>query len=621
MLPIFASCRSLRKFFSEALTPCPSPPRGRGENSHRGSSHHPVLIAMLLACTAIWVNPTYAQDYARIAPRVPSATEAPSAEPPAAPSSPSSPSGAASNRVVLRALKGLVFVPSLATLQKDGLPPSSAGPGRIAASGLPLLADPAFIRQVRPFLGRPLDLADLQQISRLARNWYRAHGRPFVSVTVPPQNVSTGVVQVVVTEYRVDRVQVKGNRWFSSHTLAAESGLAPGQTLTLPGVQQDLNWLNANPFRTVTTVFQPGSEPGATDVVLQTQDRLPVRVYSSFDNAGVPSLGLGEWTVGGIWGDAFGLDQQLSYQFTRSVDGRYDAHALSWTAPLPWRDKLLIFGSYEQEAPDIGPTFGETGHSGQASLRYVHTLPWLPWLTEDVEIGYDFKTTNNNLEFGGLRVFANQVEVDQFPLMYEAALTDPYGQTTLESQLVISPGGLTGGNSTLAFQAALPGSRADYLYGRIGMTRVTRLPQRFSWVTRAMGQFSDRNLMYSEQLGAGGPESVRGYYTDAALGSEGVLVSEEIRTPALSLSRLLAHSSRARDQVQPGVFWDYAHVSQPEPVPNQINEADLSSIGLDLHLAVGRYLNLSFDIGWQLRNAPGLANRVALGDFSTVAGL
>jgi hemolysin activation/secretion protein len=29
-----------------------------------------------------------------------------------------------------------------------------------------------------------------------------------------------------------------------------------------------------------------------------------------------------------------------------------------------------------------------------------------------------------------------------------------------------------------------------------------------------MGQISDRNLMYSEQLGAGGPESVRGYYTD-----------------------------------------------------------------------------------------------------------
>jgi hemolysin activation/secretion protein len=576
-----------------------------------------------VALLSAFASAALAQDYARIAPRAPSPSDSTLAEPPAPASlsGPSSPSGAAPNRVVIQALEGVVFVPSLAALQKDGLPTSSAGPQRIAASGLPLLADPAFIRQVRPYIGRSLTMKGLQQIGQLARNWYRAHGRPFVSVTVPPQNINTGVVQVVVTEYRVDHVQVQGNRWFSSHTLAAESGLVPGETLTLPGVQQDLNWLNANPFRTVTTVFQPGSEPGATDVVLETHDQLPVRVYSSFDNAGVPSLGLGEWSVGAIWGDAFGLDQQLSYQFTRSVDGRYDANAFSWTAPLPWRDKLLIFGSYEQETPDIGSNFGEAGHSGQASLRYVHTLPWLPWLTEDIQIGYDFKTTNNNLEFGGVRVFRNEVEVDQFPLIYEAAFTDPYGQTTFENQLVISPGNLTGGNNMLAFQAALPGSRPDYLYDRIGLTRVTRLPYRFSWVTRAMGQVSDRNLMYSEQLGAGGPDSARGYYTDTALGSEGALVSEEIRAPALSLSRLIAHRSRAGDEVQPGLFWDYAHVSQVEPVPDQVNEADLSSVGLDLHLAVGRYLNLSFDVGWQLHNAPGLTNRVALGDFSTVAGL
>ncbi len=577
-----------------------------------------VTVAMLLLGIVIGASLGNAQDYSRIAPRVPLATTAPPINPPSAPPSGSSPP--ASTRVVVESLKGLLFVPALDAAQKAGVAPDVAGSSGIAALGLPLLSDPDFTRQIRPFLGRPLTLADLQQITQLASNWYRAHGRPFVSVTVPPQNISTGVVQVVVIEYRVDRVAVKGNRWFSSNMLRAESGLVPGQTLTLPGVQQDLNWLNANPFRTVTTVFQPGSQPGTTDVVLETQDQLPVRVYSSFDNAGVRSLGLGEWSMGATWGNAFGLDQQLSYQFTRSVSGRYDAHSLSWTVPLPWRDKLLIFGSFEQETPNIGPQFGENGYSGQASLRYVHSLPGLARFTEDVQFGYDFKTTNNNLEFGGLRVFANQVAVDQFPLIYEAALTDRYGQTTFEDQLVMSPGGMTGANNTFAFQAALPGSRADYLYDRIGLTRVTRLPARFSWVARAIGQVSDRNLMYSEQLGAGGPDSVRGYYTDSALGSEGVLVSQEIRVPALNLSHLIGQSSRTANQVQPGVFWDYGSVSQVQAVPNEVNQADLSSVGLDLHLAFGRYLNLSFNLGWQLRKAPGFSNRSALGDFSTVAG-
>ncbi len=579
------------------------------------------LAAALLLVIAGGAIPVLAQDYTRIAPREPSAAKSPAIEPPvsASESGPSSPAENGANRVLLESLKGLEFVPKLDASAKAGLPPNAESP--IVASGLPLLADPAFGRQVKPFLGRPLTLADLHKITQLVTNWYRAHGRPFASVTVPPQNISTGVVQVVVTEYRVDRVTVKGNRWFSSNLLRAESGLVPGQTLTLPDVQQDLNWLNANPFRTVTTVFQPGAQPGATNVVLETQDQLPVRVYSSFDNAGVPSLGLGEWSMGATWGDAFGLDQQLSYQFTRSVSGRYDAHALSWTAPLPWRDKVLVFGSYEQETPNVGTDFGQNGYSGQLSFRYVHSLPGLARFTEDMQIGYDFKTTNNDLEFGGLRVFANRIAVDQFPLIYEAAFTDPYGQTDFQNQLVISPGGLTGGNNTAAFQVALPGSRADYLYDHIGLTRVTRLPRRFSLVSRALGQVSDRNLMYSEELGLGGPESVRGYYTDTALGAEGVLVSQEIRAPSVSLSHLIDHSSRAVDQVQPGLFWDYGQVSDVEPVPSQVNETDLSSIGLDLHLAAGRYLNVSFDLGWQLHRAPGLTNRAALGDFSTVAGL
>ncbi|MGH9354727.1 MAG: ShlB/FhaC/HecB family hemolysin secretion/activation protein [Terriglobia bacterium] len=577
-------------------------------------------IAMLLLAIAFGASPIQAQDYARIAPREPSAAKsAASVSGPASPASPSLPLGAGSNRLVLAALKGVVFVPKLDASTKAGLPSNATS--SIAAPGLPLLADPGFTRQVKPFLGQPLTLADLHEINQLAAKWYRAHGQPFVSVTVPPQNVSTGVVQVLVTEYKVDNVTVKGNRHFSSSLLRSESGIAPGETLTLPGVQRDLNWLNANPFRTVTTVFEPGGTPGETDVVLKTQDRLPVRVYSSFDNAGVRSLGLGEWSAGATWGNAFGLDQQLSYQFTRSTSGRYDAHALSWTIPLPWRDRLLIFGSYEGARPDVGANFGENGQSGQASLRYVHIFPGLSWLTQDVQIGYDFKATNNNLEFGGLRVFANQIDVDQFPVIYEAAATDPYGQTTFENQLVMSPGGMTGANNSSAFETALPGARADYTYDRIGVTRVTRLPKRFSLVSRVMGQVSTRNLMYSEQLGAGGPGSVRGYYTDTALGSEGALLSQEIRGPALSFSRLFRNNSWVKGEMQPGVFWDYAHVSQAQPVPNEVSEADLSSIGLDLHLVASRYFNFNFDMGWQLHRAPGAGNRVALGDFSTVAGL
>lgn len=578
------------------------------------------LSMILLTVGGLFAASAHGQAYDRIAPKT-----LPGNEPAAVPGPPTISMVPTSDHVVLEVLKGLVFVPDAGALKKSGVPADAAGPTGIAAPGLPLLADPAFTAKVTAYLGHRLTLADLDGITKAVSDWYREHDQPFMSVTAPPQNISTGVVQIVVSQYRVGTVTADGNQYFSSDLLIGESGLAHGDPLTLSGIQQDLDWLNGNPFRTVKSTFQPGAEPGDTDVVLQVQDRLPLRLYASIDNAGVASLGRAEWSVGANWGNAFGLDQQVSYQFSRAFSGLFDAHSVSWTVPLPWRDKLIVFGSYEEEKPNAGPAFDETGTSGQASLRYAHTLPQFAFandigFTEDIQVGFDFKTTNNNLEFGGTRVFASGVEVDQFPIVYEGTETDHHGQTTIENQLVISPGGLTNGNNSAAFRTAIAGSSADYVYDRIGLTRVTFLPADFSWVFRVIGQVADGNLQFSEQLGAGGASSVRGYYTDAAIGTQGVLVSNEIRGPAMSLSKLVGQHLPVDDQAQFGAFWDYGHVAQKDAVPDQVNSATLSSLGVDAHLTLNRYADLRVDVGWQLRAAPGSDGRSVFTDFAVTVG-
>jgi len=568
---------------------------------------------------AVSLSPALAfgQAYDRVAPKA-----MPEKPPAVAPLPPEASPVPTEDQVVLPALKGLVFIPDPAALHKEGLP----GATGISAPGLPLLDEPDFTAKVSPFIGQQLTLGDIGKIVGLVIDWYKDHDQPFMSVTVPPQNITSGVIQVVVSQYRIGAVKAEGNEWFSSDLLIGESGLQAGQTLKLIEVQDGLVRLNNSAFRNVSTVFQPGAEPATTDVVLKTEDRLPLRLYAAFDNAGTANLGRPEWNVGAGWGNLFGLDQQIAYQFTRSFSARFNAHSVSWSSPLPWwNDRLVIFGSYEEERPAVAQQFDETGKSGQADLRYVHPLPSLTLaqgvgLTEDIQIGYDFKTTNNNLEFGGLRVFAHAVEVDQFPLIYDATETDPYGGTVLANQFVFSPGGMTRGNNNTAFRAALAHSSADYVYDRITLTRTTMLPAKFSWVARVTGQVADGNLQSSEQLTDGGPGSVRGYYTDTAIGSEGVLVSQEILTPALSLSKLLNQRLPVEDLAQFGAFWDYGHVSQIEAVPDQVNSASLSSLGVDLHLTLDRYVDMRFDVGWQLRAAPGSDGRSTFTDIAITAG-
>ena len=556
----------------------------------------------------------HAQAYQRIAPIPPPAhTPPPLAVPPPPPPLP------ASKRVILPALKGLVFVNNPNSVVKSGLP-VSAVPSGIAIHDLPLLDRPGFRAKIAPAIGKPLTLAGLDEAAAAVTAWYRAHDRPFVDVAVPPQNISSGVVQIVVEEYRVSTVQVTGNHWFSSTLIRRESGIVPGQELTLEGLQADLDWLNRNPFRIVDLVLSPGQDDGGTNVVLQTHDRLPLHVYGTYDNEGVKSLGLSEWGAGFTWGNVAGLDQIFSYQLTRAFSGRYTAHAMSWSAPLPWRDELVVFGSYELQIPDIAPGFDDTGRSGQASLRYVHPLPRLSWLRQQIALGYDFKITNTNLDFGGFTVFSSAAEIDQFPLVYNATESDRYGGTMLENDLILSPGGLTGQNTNNTFATLVPGASARYAYDRLALTRLTRLPAGLTWIARGVAQVSSSNLLDSEQLEGGGPDSVRGYYTDTALGSEGTLISMEIRSPPIKPLGLLGLHAPAEDEAQLGVFWDYANLNQVKPIPDLQNHVVLGSVGPDLSYALGRYANVSASLGWQLYPAPGTTKTGTFAQVSLIAG-
>ena len=560
--------------------------------------------ALLAAAIGLPV-PGLAQAYDRVAPKLPPAAAVPTiATPETAALRVATDSGA----VVLPNLAGLVF----ASLAAPGL----ATVAGVDAHAVGFLDDPAFIGLVQPYIGKPLTMRDLDQIASITQSWYRSHRRPFVEITIPPQNIAAGVVRVLITEYRVGKVEVTGNRYFSSGLIRRSSGLEAGQLLTLPKLQGDLNRLNQNPFMTISAVVRPGSATGETDVVLETHDRLPLRFYAGYDNLGVRSLGLDQWNVGVNWGNVLETGQILSYQYTSSVSGRYASHSASNVVSLPWGDRLLVFGSYATQKPLIATGFNSIGHSGQVSARYVYALRGPSWLTQDAQVGFDYKRTDNNLEFSGFRLLQTAAEIAQIPLIYNATASDRFGQTSIQDLLVVSPGRITGRNTDAAIAALVPGAKASYVYNRFTMTRTTALPAAISAITRITLQISSHNLPYSEQLSGGGTGSVRGYYTDTAIGSRGVLISQEIRAPAFSVSRLLIPSSLYADLLQFGLFADYSYVTQPHALPDLPRSTRLASVGLNMHYNVTRFFDIQLDLARQLRRAPG---NDQLNNYATIA--
>lgn len=576
------------------------------------------LAGVWLLCAAVAAGPAAAQNLDQVAPKP---APGPSGPPPAIVGPPMETQMlGAEDQQVLEQLKGLVLVDVPAKIVMNGV----ATPG-ITIENLPLADAPELRAELAMFLGKPLTFGGMRQITQIIAAWYAVHNHPFVDVVFPAQDIDSGVVQAVVTEFHLGQLRAEGNRWFSTPLLESYVRTQPGDAIDVAKLNEDLALLNQNPFRKVTIVAEKSATEGDTDLILRTEDRLPLRVYAGYDTTGTAALGYDLWNLGINWGNAFGLDQQLSYQFTSSSSfwahlfgnnqpAAMEAHTVSWLIPLPWRDKLSLLGNFTQTAPRAGPDLGLTGVSGQASGRYILTLPGfdLPFLGagthvgEDVQLGYDFKSTNNNLSFGGVEVSNVTTEVDQFPVTYDLALDHLFGQAVISNNFVYSPGGLTPLNKTALFQeqANSPYAAANYVYDTLTVTETTRLPFNASWVMRVTGQLADHNLLPTEQLGLGGETSVRGYHERTANGSEGVILSQELRSPPFSpLARFVP--PEFADQLQLLVFWDYGSVRDVHVTQGTPASIELSGAGGGLRYAVSRFLSVSVDYGRELLRPPG----------------
>ena len=314
-------------------------------------------------------------DMARVAPKLPTASEPGRVATPPLPAAPAAVSDA-DNAVAVSILQGIMFVSGKDALKPDGVPVSATGDWRVAAQGLPLLNTPEFKQLMRAFVGKPFTLADAAKIRQLTNKWLADNDHPFVNAAIPPQNVDDGVVQVVVTEYRLGKIDVVGARYFSQNTVRRMTSLRSGRVMTATDITENANVMNSNPFMTPDINFKEGAEPGTTDMEVKVSDRRPLRVYADVDNQGVRSLGLEEFQLGVNWGNVFDTGQIASYQYTRSFTGRYASHSLDDVIPLTARDSVQIFTNFSALSPIVADGFNNSGHNFNASIRYVRTLPF-----------------------------------------------------------------------------------------------------------------------------------------------------------------------------------------------------------------------------------------------------
>ena len=532
------------------------------------------------------------------APKSTSATEAPR--------SPRSPEGNAPINPDQPNLKitAIVLVKTRAEIQEGGVPATNG----VIIHDIPFLETPDFQKAINPFIGKLLTENTIRDLEDSIILYCRARGKLLVDVILPEQDIGNGVLQLWFLEGKVGKITVNNpdRKWFKDKLILGDVRLQSGEPIDSKKLTEDLDWLNNNPFRQVDVTFKPGDQLGSSDVELEVNDRIPVRPYLGIENSGTRFTGENRFLAGFNWGNVFGLDQQLNYQFAADINFELvKANSASYIIPLPWRHTLMLYGSYVDGKADFSPIgLGTTGdgRSWQTSLRYSIPLPEIGHFRHEVSAGFDFKRANNDLQAGGVTVLqTSDTDIAQFELGYSGLLADSYGRTTFGLEAYYAPGGWTEYNNDTDFNNLRTDAKASYFYARLNAERLTRLPYGFSWVLAGWLQGATERLLPSEELALGGYNTVRGYDERVVSGDNGWIVNNELRTPPLSPGDLL-HMPYLRDELQFLAFFDYGAVRVIDAVPADGADPNktLYSVGMGFRYTVRKNLSVRFDYGWAL---------------------
>ena len=414
-------------------------------------------------------------------------------------------------------------------------------------------------------------MALLDNINALIVKFARSNDRPVIDSFAPEgQDISNGVIQFAVVAGRRGQVRVEGAQGNVADRIVLQTSIAEGEVIAERSLRADLEWFNQNPFRQVNLILERGDEFGATDIVYNVVGRRPYRVYGGLEDSGTRLSGKNRWLSGVNWGNALGLDHQFSYQFTSSFDTDIvNAHSFSYLAPVHWRHTVEVYGAHVDSSPGLtAGGFNLEGNSWQLGMRYKVPLGHKFQAQHALEFGYDYKCSNNDLEFGTLRISNTTTVVSHFLVAYNVSRPDRFGNTAANLKLFISPGDMFSDNVDRNFAASRFGSSADYMYTRFELARHTQLPAAMSWVTDLTFQYANDNLLGSEQMGIGGYRTVRGYDDYEVPADVGLYLRNEIRSGGYSVLERIANRAWF-DRFQALVFMDYGIAKSKERLPGE----------------------------------------------------
>ena len=392
-------------------------------------------------------------------------------------------------------------------------------------------------RAAEAFLGRPMNT---ETLAELAGTLSRAYGKSDVAlytIAIPEQDFADDVVNVLLTEGRIAKVELKAAQ--GQHSLLARRAgpLTEEAPLTRATFERQLTLMRAIPGLTVGTDFSDPEANGALTLALTPKQRRR-KITAGFSNRGVDLTGDGQFDLNA---EFYGLGtdgDQLTLSASAASDlRRYRYYAGGYQAPLTASGlTFTASAAYLDTRPRGYPVRGKAKLAG---LTLSYPLIRGFHRAADVSVGLDGLNSDN-------AVLGNLIATERTRAVRAAAgIVDVREKRSWSVNAAVSQGLDMLGARTIEplaekrFRKVSGGASVSQALGKRVVLRVN-----------LSGQLSNDRLPAAERYSVGGETLGRAFDTafltaDRGAGALGEAAVRPLKAGALAASELYAFADRA----------------------------------------------------------------------------
>jgi hemolysin activation/secretion protein len=412
----------------------------------------------------------------------------------------------------------------------------------VQVKGMTRYAQSDFAGDLAKLTGDCVSIADINAALRTITNRYIADGYVTSRAVIGPQDLKSGVLEIVVVEGQLNAISSEGvgtKRTYSKGELAAAFPNTKGRQLNLRDLEQGVDQLarlgSAEPDIDIT----PAELPGASNLIVRRKRAdTPLRASYAVNNDGSANTGRIQSTASLDIDSPLGIADFWSLYYSRDLENRQGRGSEGYGAfvsiPYGYTTLTLSGGRYSFDSilQGVDQAFANTGVSTNGSATLDHLLFRDAKTKLSVSAGISGLDTVNRIQ--GIKLRTSSYRLISGAINFRA-------QRRIGAGLATADFGFTRGLDIFGANSVDTGpGGAQLVFRKIELnlgyqtrTQVFGVPVNYSGVLRGAAALD--SVFPGERFSLGGTSTVRGFRDDGISGRSGVFTRQQIGFPLFSI--------------------------------------------------------------------------------------